>query len=527
MDSTEKSLSQEQTQMGIAEKSLGELGVRALFLIWGFPRGTRRSQFMAQELGMDVEYVYFMPRQGALYALLKYPVQAVKTLIVLARRRPQVVFVQTPPIFATLVVHIWGLVTGTRYVIDSHTDALLARWWAWSLPLHRFLSRRAITTLVTNEHLRQMVATWDANAFILTDVPMTFPRRRHVQLDSTFFDVVIISTASYDEPISEILEAASNLPDVSFHITGDYQTKARHVIQSAPANIHFTGYVPDEEFYGLLEAAQVVMCLTTEDHTMQSGASEALWLGKPIITSDWPLLREYFNTGTLHVANTAEDIFRAVTTMRDNLAAFEDGIRMLREERRREWQQKAKALVCYVQQAVPHNSDRYQSQVDRGGSGLMKVLVVLGDGGHTTEMLKLLELLGPIYEYSYMMATNDLISEGKITYKGSVYRVPVPLGKYASQRNLMRAIGPIFRQLIVLLRARPEAILSTGANIAVPVSVFGRLLGVKVIHIETGSRVYTMSSTGKLMYRIAHLFFTQWEPLQKDYPKAIYAGRLL
>jgi beta-1,4-N-acetylglucosaminyltransferase len=157
----------------------------------------------------------------------------------------------------------------------------------------------------------------------------------------------------------------------------------------------------------------------------------------------------------------------------------------------------------------------------------MKVLVVLGGGGHSPEMLRLLELLGPTYEYSYMMMTTDSISEGKITWKGPIYRVPMPLGKHSSDRNPIRVIGPVLRQLIVLLRARPKAILSTGANIAVPISVFGRLMGAKIIYIETGSRVYAMSSTGKLMYRIAHLFFVQWEPLQKDYPRAIYAGRLL
>jgi len=157
----------------------------------------------------------------------------------------------------------------------------------------------------------------------------------------------------------------------------------------------------------------------------------------------------------------------------------------------------------------------------------MKILVVLGDGGHSAQMFRLLELIGPNYEYNYMMAMTDSVSEGKITWKGPVYRVPAPLGKHAHHRSPIRAIGSVLRQLIVLLRVRPKAILSTGANIAIPVSVFGRLMGVKVIHIETGSRIYTMSSTGKLMYRIAHLFFVQWESLQKDYPKAIYAGRLL
>jgi len=157
----------------------------------------------------------------------------------------------------------------------------------------------------------------------------------------------------------------------------------------------------------------------------------------------------------------------------------------------------------------------------------MKILVVLGDGGHTTEMLKLVKLLGPEYEFNYMLATNDFISEGKITWEGPVYRVPPPLGKHSRHRNPFLALKNSLKQLKVLLRVRPKAILSSGANIAIPVSIFGRLLGVKVIHIETGSRVYTMSSTGKVMYRISHLFFVQWEPLQKDFPKAIYAGRLL
>jgi len=110
--------------------------------------------------------------------------------------------------------------------------------------------------------------------------------------------------------------------------------------------------VPDEGFYGLLEAAQVVMSLTTENHTIQSGASEALWLGRPIITSDWPLLREYFNKGTIHVDNTAQSIYQAVVTMKKNLPAFEADIRTLQEEQRREWQQKAQALLRLIQQAV-------------------------------------------------------------------------------------------------------------------------------------------------------------------------------
>ena len=337
--------------MNNTDQPLRRLGIRAMFLVWGFPFGTRRSQFMAQLLGMDIEHVYITPRQGAWYALVKYPVQALKTLIVLARRRPQVVFIQDPPILAILVVYLWGLFTGARYVIDSHTDALLAPWWAWSLSLHGFLSRKAITTIVTNDHLQQMVASWNAHAFVLTDVPVVLSARRPVELDKTKFNIVVISTASYDEPIAEIFQAAKGLPNVAFHVTGNYKNR-QHIIQVAPDNVHFTGYVPDDTFYGLMEAAQVVMCLTTENHTIQSGAGEALWLGKPIITSCWPLLQQYFSKGTLHVDNTADRIYQAIVKMQENLPALKADILALQQERWRDWQNNANALVTLIHQAL-------------------------------------------------------------------------------------------------------------------------------------------------------------------------------
>jgi UDP-N-acetylglucosamine:LPS N-acetylglucosamine transferase len=157
----------------------------------------------------------------------------------------------------------------------------------------------------------------------------------------------------------------------------------------------------------------------------------------------------------------------------------------------------------------------------------MKVLAVLGDGGHSAEMIRLLELLGSGYAFSYLLSTVDAITESKLPWPGPVYRVPEPLGKHAGQRRWPYALWASVQQFGVLARVRPRVIITSGANIAVPVSLFGRLCGVKIVFIETGSRVRTLSATGKFMYRIAHLFLVQWEPLLRDCPRAVYAGRLL
>jgi len=79
------------------------------------------------------------------------------------------------------------------------------------------------------------------------------------------------------------------------------------------------------------------MCLTTRDHTMQRGACEALSLGRPIVTSDWPLLRDYFGRGAVHVAATPASIAAGVRRIVAEHAALSRDVVALRDERRAEW----------------------------------------------------------------------------------------------------------------------------------------------------------------------------------------------
>lgn len=157
----------------------------------------------------------------------------------------------------------------------------------------------------------------------------------------------------------------------------------------------------------------------------------------------------------------------------------------------------------------------------------MKVLVILGEGGHTKEMLALVEMLGDDLEYGYIIVRDDEVSESKIRRPGPVYRVMRPRDK---EHRLLRDIGKALYsgwQSWRALRAfRPRAVLSSGPAVAVPACVAARLMGIKVIFVETASRVTALSLTGRIMYRVAHLFFVQWPELAARYPKAIYAGRL-
>jgi beta-1,4-N-acetylglucosaminyltransferase len=146
----------------------------------------------------------------------------------------------------------------------------------------------------------------------------------------------------------------------------------------------------------------------------------------------------------------------------------------------------------------------------------MRVLLVCSPGGHLQQMLTLkpawrdfdrswVTLEGPDVDY--------LLSDEE-----------VDLGSGPTNRsliNLVRNFGLAWR---VLRRRRPDAILSTGAALAVPVFLVGKLLGIRLIYVESVTRTTTLSLSGKLVYPLADRFFTQWPEAAAGRRKAEFDG---
>lgn len=326
---------------------------KAIFMVWGAPSQGPRSRIMAAKLGIPVFFVEGGLPRGPLYALPKHGVQFVKTFALLFRHRPRVIFIQSPPLLGVLAVYLYTLFSRSVYVVDAHSAALMGPWWDYPPRwIKRLLARNAVATMVTNEFLAQRVRDLGGPALILRDIPTEFEISAAYPFASDF-NVVVVNTFSSDEPLSEVLDAAQSTPDVHFYVTGKLSGQNAAWAEKAPPNVHFTDFVPNDVYYNMLNDAQAVMCLTTRNHTMQRGACEALSLGRPIITSDWPLLRDYFNKGTVHVDNTVAGIQAGVTRMKQDYAAFEDGIRHLQVDQQQEWQEKIDHLVALIQQRLP------------------------------------------------------------------------------------------------------------------------------------------------------------------------------
>ena len=146
----------------------------------------------------------------------------------------------------------------------------------------------------------------------------------------------------------------------------------------------------------------------------------------------------------------------------------------------------------------------------------IKVCLVGSSGGHLAQLY----LLKPFWEektrfwVTFNKAdANSMLKDEKIYY---CY--------YPTNRNIFNLIRNTFVALKVLLKERPNLIMSSGAAPAIPFFYLGKLLGAKLVYIEVFDRYDKATVTGKIVYPIADKFIVQWEEQKKIYPKAICLG---
>ena len=78
----------------------------------------------------------------------------------------------------------------------------------------------------------------------------------------------------------------------------------------------------------------------------------------------------------------------------------------------------------------------------------------------------------------------------------------------------------------IYIKYRPAVIVSTGSYIAVPLFIAGKICGSKLIFIESNAMVYSKTTTGKLVEKLADAIYVQWPEMLNVYPKATYCGTL-
>ena len=143
----------------------------------------------------------------------------------------------------------------------------------------------------------------------------------------------------------------------------------------------------------------------------------------------------------------------------------------------------------------------------------MLVLGICSGGGHLAE----LQIICRHMAARVVCLTDRSILELHNKDSNFVYPIINP------HRSILRYVLNVFHSLYYLYKFKPDCILTTGAGIAIPIFVLGRILGKTCIYVETGSRINTPSRTGLLLYKFAHVFIIQSEDLSEFYPNATFA----
>ncbi|KAI2500651.1 Oligosaccharide biosynthesis protein Alg14 like [Fragilaria crotonensis] len=164
----------------------------------------------------------------------------------------------------------------------------------------------------------------------------------------------------------------------------------------------------------------------------------------------------------------------------------------------------------------------------------LKTLVVLGSGGHTTEMLQMIQQLNPqTYDpLVYIVATTDDTSERRINAFGG--RLPsetyfIPRSREVGQSYVTSIASTLYAMIFslwIVFKTRPALLLCNGPGTCIPVAaatllarVFGLCEG-NVVFVESFCRVESLSLTGRILYPIADMFLVHWDELHAKFPRS-------
>ena len=155
-------------------------------------------------------------------------------------------------------------------------------------------------------------------------------------------------------------------------------------------------------------------------------------------------------------------------------------------------------------------------------SKYLRICVGASAGGHMSQLLNLLDAAGgwPHAPDLYLTSNPSLLD--KLRARGKAYYI----GE-CNRRQPLRVLHVLLRTLVFALRERPDVVISTGAMPMALTCIWCKLLGAKIVWIDSIANIDRLSVSGKTMRRWADLFLVQWPELTQKYPGTEYVGELV
>jgi beta-1,4-N-acetylglucosaminyltransferase len=141
--------------------------------------------------------------------------------------------------------------------------------------------------------------------------------------------------------------------------------------------------------------------------------------------------------------------------------------------------------------------------------------------------LQLLALRGSWAEFSRIWVTFDK-SDARSLLAGE----RVVFARGPTNRNFgLLAVLNLVRNTVIAFRllasVRPKVVLTTGAGVAVPFAWVGRLLGARVVYVESLTRIEGPSLSCRMIAPVASQIYAQWPELAQVLRRARYMGSVV
>lgn len=152
----------------------------------------------------------------------------------------------------------------------------------------------------------------------------------------------------------------------------------------------------------------------------------------------------------------------------------------------------------------------------------MKLMFILGAGGHTTRGIILSRQLNA--EITYMVPWESDITKKKVGDKYFSVISPRFKAKDNIIISVIRTLFLFIHSLFILAIVRPNKLISTGSGLTLPPFLIARLFGIETVYIESPSRVYKPSITGRLLIGKVNVWASSWRELADRFSEITYGG---
>ena len=151
--------------------------------------------------------------------------------------------------------------------------------------------------------------------------------------------------------------------------------------------------------------------------------------------------------------------------------------------------------------------------------GKLHICVGASAGGHLTELLKLARSWEP---YSAFYVSTLPIVADELKKLGRAYII----GE-CNREHPFRAMVVFFRSIRVVIKERPDVVLTTGSLPLALLCVIAKCFGAKIVWIDSITNVEKLSMSGRLVRRFGDLVIAQWPHLRSKYRNIEYVGAIV